>query len=173
MPKNKNLQNPASEGHVVDQVVEIIRFMGENKLAEIDLETSDMKLSLKKHSAVQYQTIQAPAPQISHYPEMVAGAGKNPKASPVKEKETVVEKKSDLQTVTSPMTGTFYRAPSPSSEPFIKEGDSIKAGQTVCIVEAMKMMNEIKSDKAGKIAKILIENGKPVEKGSIILQLEA
>jgi len=71
MPKNKNLQNPVSDRQVVDQVVEIIRFMGENKLAEIDLETSDMKLSLKKHSAVQYQTIQAPATQFSHIPETV------------------------------------------------------------------------------------------------------
>lgn len=173
MPKNKNLQSPVSEGQVVDQVVEIIRFMGENKLAEIDLETSDMKLSLKKHSAVQYQTIQASAPQISHFPEMTIEAGRASKVSSVKEKETVIEKKSDFQTVSSPMTGTFYRSPSPSSEPFIKEGDVIKAGQTVCIVEAMKMMNEIKSDKAGKIAKILVENGKPVEKGSILLQLEA
>ena len=173
MAKTKIAQS--SEGQVVDQVVEIIRFMGENKLAEIDLETSEMKLKLKKHSDVQIQTFQAPMNQ-SYMPAMqffeqntapkIESAGSNTTAQPV---AVVADDKHHK--ILSPMAGTFYRAPSPTSEPFCEEGDTIKAGQTVCIVEAMKMMNEIKSDKAGKIIKILIENGKPVEKGAVLFQI--
>ncbi|OGK12410.1 MAG: acetyl-CoA carboxylase, biotin carboxyl carrier protein [Candidatus Riflebacteria bacterium GWC2_50_8] len=171
MAKTKIAQS--SEGQVVDQVVEIIRFMGENKLAEIDLETSEMKLKLKKHGNVQIQTFQAPMNQ-SYIPAMPFfeqhtapksdSVGSNAAAQPV-----VADDK--YHKILSPMAGTFYRAPSPTSEPFCKEGDIIKAGQTVCIVEAMKMMNEIKSDKAGKIVKIMIENGKPIEKGAALFQI--
>lgn len=169
MPKAKNMQNPTSENQVLDQVVEIIRFMGENKLAEIDLETSEMKLSLKKHSAIQYQTVQV----SSQTPAVVAEPVKTAKSANTAPKAPEAEPKHNYQSVVSPMTGTFYRAPSPSSEPFIKEGDSVKAGQTICIVEAMKMMNEIKSDKTGKIVKILLDNGKPVEKGTVLVHVEA
>ncbi len=70
------------------------------------------------------------------------------------------------------MAGTFYRSPSPSAPPFTKVDDDVKAGQPVCIVEAMKLMNEIKADKAGKIVQILVENGKPVEKGTPLFAIE-
>jgi acetyl-CoA carboxylase biotin carboxyl carrier protein len=171
MAKTKIAQS--SEGQVIDQVVEIIRFMGENKLAEIDLETSQLKLKLKKHGNVQAQTFQMPMNQ-SYMPAMplleqqaasraqTAESAAAPKPVPADDK---------YHKILSPMAGTFYRAPSPTSEVFCKEGDTVKAGQTVCIVEAMKMMNEIKSDKAGKIVKIMIENGKPVDKGSALFQL--
>lgn len=171
MAKAKTAQNPESENGVINQVVEIIRFMGENKLAEIDLETSEMKLSLKKHSNTVIQHVQTPVVHMQAAPVAVNESRPRPKevsapaAKPV-EAETSAHK------LLSPMTGTFYRAPSPTSEPFVKEGDSVTAGQTVCIVEAMKMMNEIKADKAGKIVKILVENGKPVEKGSVLVHIE-
>ena len=71
--------------------------------------------------------------------------------------------------ITSPMVGTFYRSPSPDSPPFIQEGDTIKTGQVVCIVEAMKLFNEIESEVGGKIVKILAENGKPVEYGQKLM----
>jgi len=164
---------PNSEGQVVDQVVEIIRFMGENKLAEIDLETSQMKLKLKKHGNVQMHTVHAPVmpaymPSISALETPAAPANNSAKA-PASAKP--VEAETKHHKILSPMAGTFYRAPSPTSEPFCKEGDSITVGQTVCIVEAMKMMNEIKADKAGKVVKILLENGKPVEKGAVLFHI--
>jgi acetyl-CoA carboxylase biotin carboxyl carrier protein len=74
--------------------------------------------------------------------------------------------------ILSPMAGTFYRAPSPTSPPYVEEGQKVTAGQPVCIVEAMKLMNEIKADKTGKIVKILVENAKPVEKGSELFIIE-
>lgn len=169
MAKAKATQG--SEGQVVDQVVEIIRFMGENKLAEIDLETTQMKLKLKKHGNLQVQTVQAPVsqsfmpamPLFEAQPMPFNGKSSNESAS--------LPAETRHHNLLSPMAGTFYRAPSPESEAFCEEGDSVTAGQTVCIVEAMKMMNEIRADKAGKVLKILIENGKPITKGDVLLYI--
>lgn len=175
MAKAKTVPNPESENGVINQVVEIIRFMGENKLAEIDLETSEMKLSLKKHSEAIIQHVPA---QVVHMPAPVAitensSRKKESEATGKTAKPVAAEENSNAHKLMSPMTGTFYRAPSPTSEPFINEGDIVSIGQTICIVEAMKMMNEIKADKAGKVIKILVENGKPVEKGSVLAHIEA
>ncbi len=173
MAKAKSAQNPESESGVINQVVEIIRFMGENKLSEIDLETSEMKLSLKKHSNMVFQQVQAPVVHMQTAPVTVAENKSRQKEVPASAGKAVeAEEKTNAHKLLSPMTGTFYRAPSPTSEPFVKVGDSVTAGQTVCIVEAMKMMNEIKADKAGKVIKILFENGKPVEKGSVLVHIE-
>jgi acetyl-CoA carboxylase biotin carboxyl carrier protein len=170
MPKAKTPK--FTENQVVDQVISIIKFMGENRLAEIELETSDLKLNLKKHSALQMPVMHHvqnnPLPVLHIEPSQIA---RNNDKAVAHQAKPAAEVPANFQTVVSPMTGTFYRAPSPDSQPFIKEGDVIKAGQTICIVEAMKMMNEIKSDKAGKIVKIVIENGKPVEKGAVIVHI--
>ncbi len=169
MPKAKTPKS--SEDQVIDQVVNIIRFMGENRLAEIELETSELKLNLKKHSVAQMSTINQvqsmPMPLVYAESQTV----RHHEKAATHQAKPVTETPTNYQTVVSPMTGTFYRAPSPDSQPFIKEGDIVKAGQTICIVEAMKMMNEIKSDKAGKIVKIVAENGKPVEKGNVLVQI--
>jgi acetyl-CoA carboxylase biotin carboxyl carrier protein len=77
-----------------------------------------------------------------------------------------------LVTVEAPMVGTFYRAPSPSADPYVREGDVIKEGQVLCIIEAMKLMNEIESKVAGRISKILVENGQPVEYGQPLFRIE-
>jgi biotin carboxyl carrier protein len=84
-------------------------------------------------------------------------------------KEEGKKEEDGLVAITSPMVGTFYRSPSPDSPPFIQEGDTIKTGQVVCIVEAMKLFNEIESEVGGKIVKILAENGKPVEYGQKLM----
>src|SRR5262249_10161486 len=78
----------------------------------------------------------------------------------------------ELHIITSPIVGTFYRAPSPTAEPFVKLGDSVEAGKTLCIIEAMKLMNEIPSDANGDIAKIFVENGQPVEFGQPLFGLK-
>jgi acetyl-CoA carboxylase biotin carboxyl carrier protein len=147
--------------------------MGENKLAEIDLETTRMKLKLKKHADMPVQTVQIPTtpsfiPTSQAFEQLTAINGGAKKTSA---QEQPVEVDDKHHKILSPMAGTFYRAPSPTSDPFCKEGDQIEAGQTVCIVEAMKLMNEIKADKSGKIVKILIENGKPVEKGAVLFHI--
>ncbi len=173
MPKAK--KSITSHDQAVDKVVDLIKFMGENRLSELELETSDLKLSLKKHTTghlpvLQHHMPSMPVPAMQFEPLAMSGKQTTKPAAAVEKAAAAAEDK--YKTIVSPMTGTFYRAPSPDSQPFIKEGDVLKAGQTICIVEAMKMMNEIKSDKAGKVVKILIENGKPVEKGSVLLHLE-
>lgn len=158
-----------SNDEVVNQVVEIIQLMGDNRLEEIELETSELKMTLKKHASivsmpviqhVQHNPVPLSVPQTP-VAEINANGKKRPESS-----EKAAEPESNYHKIISPMAGTFYRAPSPTSASFVNEGDTVIVGQTVCIVEAMKMMNEIKADKAGKVVKILIENGKPVEKGA-------
>ena len=80
--------------------------------------------------------------------------------------------KDGSSSILSPMVGTFYRAPSPNSKPFVSVGDEIKEGQTLCVVEAMKLMNEIPSDKTGVIREVLVENGQPVEYGQILFRID-
>ncbi|MFA4905072.1 MAG: acetyl-CoA carboxylase biotin carboxyl carrier protein [Candidatus Margulisiibacteriota bacterium] len=84
-------------------------------------------------------------------------------------KKEEVKEEDGLVAITSPMVGTFYRSPSPDSPPFVQEGDTVKPGQVVCIVEAMKLFNEIESEIGGKIVKVLAENGKPVEYGQKLM----
>lgn len=170
MPKAKTVvaKNNNSNEKAFDQVIEIIQVMGQNHLAEIELETPEMKMTLKKHGAavamhtIQHNPVQMVTPQYE-----IPAVNLNQKITP-----PVVEEKSepenDYHNVTTPMAGTFYRAPSPTSSPFANEGDIVAVGQTICIVEAMKMMNEIKADKAGKVVKIIVENGQPVEKGETL-----
>jgi acetyl-CoA carboxylase biotin carboxyl carrier protein len=84
----------------------------------------------------------------------------------------VQEEEEKLHIIVSPIVGTFYRSPDPSSDPFVKIGDHVEAGQTLCIIEAMKLMNEIQSDASGKIAKVFVENGQPVEYGQQLFGLK-
>lgn len=168
MPRTKRTEKKNKKNHAIKQVIDIIKFMGENSLSEIDLETSELKMSLKKYSQVQMITAQnlvSPAMQIQQ-PNLTEVTQEK---SAAVEAEKKADSEENYKQIVSPMSGTFYRSPSPSSPPFIDEGSNVTSGETVCIVEAMKMMNEIKSDFDGKVVKILIENGDPVEKGEILL----
>lgn len=164
MPKSKQT-NKAINDKVFTQVSNIIQFMGESNLSEISLETTDLKLELRKNGKTVVQTV-SQQPEVIHNQTVTLPV----KLAQEVKKEEVVE--DNFEKITSPMTGTFYRAPSPTSEPYVEEGSKITKGQTVCIVEAMKMMNEIKSEFNGTIKKILIENATPVEKGSLLFQVE-
>lgn len=156
----------------IDEIIEIIQFMGKHQLAELELETSDLKIKLKKHT---HPNIALPTTQpiiaSNPIPAIVNDDTHVKKEKQEIEKNSVVTSNDNFHKIYSPMVGTFYRAPSPTSPPFVKEGDEVSVGQTVCIVEAMKMMNEIKADKAGKIVKIMIENGQPVEKGAVLFYI--
>ncbi len=167
----------------LDEVLKIIDLMGSTDLVELELETPELKISLKRAgSEPVIQMIQAPqqmmaGPQVlSPQPITVsprpaggtAGSAKPaPAAPPVPEAPKV-----EYHKIVSPMAGTFYRAPSPSAPPYVKEGDLVKAGQPVCIIEAMKLMNEIKADKGGKIIKVPVDNAQPVEKGAALFLID-
>lgn len=147
-----------------DDVAGIIRLMGETGLAELDLEASGVKVSLRRQSACT-RIEQMPAGNDVRVVTPVSPASQPVTSHPI-------QAEAEWHKVVSPMAGTFYRAPAPTAPMFVKVGDVVKVGQPVCIVEAMKLMNEIKADKAGKVVNILIDNGKPVEKGTPLFHID-
>jgi len=149
------------------ELKELIEFLIEKDIAEFELERGDVKVKIKRageHSVVHspaeprfYAVPPAPAVEMAAVPV----AGTTPSAAPAA--PPAVEE--GLHTVKSPIVGTFYEAPSPGAPPFVKAGDSVEVGQVLCIVEAMKLLNEIESDIAGEIVKKLATNGQPIEYG--------
>jgi len=149
------------------ELKELIEFLIEKDIAEFELERGDVKVRIKR--GVEHI---APAPHVPHFAVHPAPASAPPiTAAPVApvpaSGESAVEPavETGLQTVRSPMVGTFYECPSPGSPPFVKLGDVVEIGQVLCIVEAMKLMNEIEADVAGEIVKKLVANGQPIEYG--------
>jgi acetyl-CoA carboxylase biotin carboxyl carrier protein len=148
------------------ELKELIEFLIEKDIAEFELERGDVKVRIKRAGE---HMISIPAtphfamhPAPSPAPQTMASAV--PASVPVvKEAAPAVEE--GLHPVKSPIVGTFYECPSPGSPPFVKPGDVVEVGQVLCIVEAMKLMNEIESDVAGEIVKKLVTNGQPIEYG--------
>ena len=142
------------------EIRDLIDFISETGLNEVNIETEELKLSVKRSADVQTQAVQAAvvqAPAQQAAPAVVPAAAPNVQANaPAADNGNYVE-------VKSPMIGTFYRSANPESASFANVGDSISAGQTVCIVEAMKLFNEIESEVSGTIVKVLVENATPVE----------
>jgi acetyl-CoA carboxylase biotin carboxyl carrier protein len=153
------------------ELKELIEFLIEKDIAEFELERGDVKVRIKRAGE---QVMIAPAPIMQMAPAPVAHAASAQAAAPqggpaVPSKEVVEE--AGLHIVKSPIVGTFYEAPSPGSPPFVKVGDTVEAGQVLCIVEAMKLMNEIESDGAGEIVKKMVSNGQPVEYGQALFAI--
>ncbi|MEA3328422.1 MAG: acetyl-CoA carboxylase biotin carboxyl carrier protein [Candidatus Omnitrophota bacterium] len=131
------------------EIKEMISLMNENNLTELEIERDGLKICLKKSGG---KTIV-----------------KNLPAEETTEPAKIAE---DTHLIVSPMVGTFYRAPSPDADPFVESGQTIEENQVICIIEAMKLMNEIKSDVKGKIAEILVKNGEAVEFGQPLFNVE-
>ncbi len=152
------------------ELKELIEFLKEQDVAEFQLERGDLKVHVKLNVPNQVQYIAAPAMAAApHFPPAStvghvppAHNSPAPAAAPA---APAADSDEGLHQVKSPIVGTFYEAPSPGAPPFVKPGDSVSAGQVLCIVEAMKLMNEIESDVAGEIVKIYVKNGQPVEYG--------
>lgn len=145
-------------------VKKLLDLISESEVDEVSIEEGDFKIKVKKTSdtpsqaPMQYQIPQQPQPpQQPAQPQADQGTASKPEES---EKS---ESKPDGEVVKSPIVGTYYESPSPDSDPFIKVGDHVDAGQTLCIVEAMKIMNEIEAEFAGTIQKILVSDASPVE----------
>ncbi|MDG2342582.1 MAG: acetyl-CoA carboxylase biotin carboxyl carrier protein [Cytophagales bacterium] len=139
----------------VKEIQDIINFIKKTDLDDVSIETENYKIRVKKNNTVvsEIKTNKDTSTQI-----------KKPIESEVKEVVKNEEKKlSNTIIVKSPMIGTFYRSPNPESDPFISEGDTIKIGQKICIIEAMKLFNDIESEVSGKIVKILVDDNSPVE----------
>ena len=150
------------------ELKELIDFIAGSGLNEVNIETSDFKVNIKRDAEqhVIASTVAAPA-QVAPAPQVQAPAAPvaAPASAPAAPKAEAPEAASDagLIEIKSPMIGTFYRSANPESPAFVNVGDEVKAGQTVCIVEAMKLFNEIESEVSGKIVKVLVDDSTPVE----------
>jgi len=141
-----------------DKIQELVQIMRDEDLAEIEVRRWFSSVRVRRPGqelpagALAPQSVQvAPAPHEAEAPPPTA----------------------NLMPIKSPMVGTFYRSPAPDADPYVEENSTIDVGQTVCIVEAMKLMNEIESDVKGRIARILVENAQPVEYGQVLFLVEA
>lgn len=151
MEQKKNTMKPK-------EIQDLIDYISNTGLAEVKIKTEEFELSVKKYadSAAPQVMMQAPAAA----PAPVAAA---PAPAPAAAAAAPAPAPSNLKEVKSPMIGTFYLTSSPDAAPFVSEGSTVTAGQTVCIIEAMKLFNEIESEISGKIVKILVANATPVE----------
>ena len=147
----------SSEREAFRLIEEMLQLMESRGLVELEMEHQGLRIRLKKASST-------PTPQLVEY---VAGT-----PHPVTPPAQKAAEESRRVIIKSPMVGTFYRAPAPDAPPFVEVGQDIEVGQVVCILEAMKLMNEIKSEVAGGVVDVLVENGSPVEFGQPLFAVE-
>ena len=142
----------------IRRLADLLRDYG---LTEVEVERDGVRIRLRREPA----PVAAPATAAaSAAPAAIAGTSAATPGTSASE--------AHLLTIQAPMVGTFYRAPSPDTQPFVRDGDRVKKGQVVCIIEAMKLMNEIESKVAGRVVKVLVENAQPVEYGQPLFLLE-
>ena len=148
---------PSSDDRLVELARRLAGIVNELSLSEVEVESAGLRLRVQRAAiaAAPSAAVAAAAPPTTERPAVIDAA---PLSAAV--------------TIEAPMVGTFYRASSPTAEPYVREGDVVKEGQILCIIEAMKLMNEIESKAAGRVAKILVENGQPVEYGQPLFLLE-
>jgi acetyl-CoA carboxylase biotin carboxyl carrier protein len=159
----KSAASPSIDSPEIQQIEQLLRFMGEHNLEEFEYSRGDLHVRLKKPSTglVYSGSRAAGVPEI-----IVAGPTvSSPAASTSTPSAVEARSTEDLHLIKSPIVGTFYASPSPGAEAFVKIGAFVEVGQTLCIVEAMKLMNEIESDESGEVVRIFAENGQPVEYG--------
>jgi acetyl-CoA carboxylase biotin carboxyl carrier protein len=160
-------KNEMGEYPSLTEIKELIDFVSKKEFNEFELERGGFRLRWRKGGAepapapLSRPPANAPQPAGENRPvEFISAPAAAAQAAPAP-----TPKEEELHVVASPIVGTFYRSPAPTAEPFAKLGDTVEAGKTLCIIEAMKLMNEIPSDASGTVAKIFVENGQPVEYG--------
>ncbi|MFC1624283.1 acetyl-CoA carboxylase biotin carboxyl carrier protein [Candidatus Omnitrophota bacterium] len=149
----------------IKEIKELINLMNENDLLEIEVEREGTKIKIRKSSSGKFEATS----EGLTAPGMIQRVNL-PQEAVVRKKENASEK--NLVPIKAPMVGTFYRAPSPEAKPYVEIGEIIEVGQIICIIEAMKLMNEIKSEVKGKIAEVLVESANPVEYAQTLFMVE-
>ncbi len=152
----------------IRKVKKLIELLEESGIAEIEIKEGEESVRISR---------QPTGAVASHFPIYAPPATPAPRAaaataSPGVESAAAAAPKSNDYTVQAPMVGTFYSAPAPGAKPFVQIGDEVKVGQVLCIIEAMKMMNQIECDRAGKITSVLVQNGDPVEFGQALFSIQ-
>ena len=152
-----------------NQLRELIALLGDSDIQELKLEGDDFRLELRRNlPASQPQLVMQAAPAVAAPLPAAAPAAAAPSAAP----PAAPAVRGDLVEITAPMVATFYRAPSPGDPAFVELGARISVGQTVCILEAMKLMNELEAEVSGEVVEILVENGTPVEFGQVLMRVK-
>jgi len=155
-----------------DQLQKLLALLGDSDIQELKLEGDDFRLEVRRNlpgvapQVVQVPAMAQPVAQASLAPAPSAAAA--PSAPP----PPAAAGRGDLLEITAPMVATFYRAPAPGDPPFVEIGTRISSGQTVCILEAMKLMNELEAEISGEVVEILVDNGTPVEFGQVLMRVK-
>jgi acetyl-CoA carboxylase biotin carboxyl carrier protein len=146
------------------EIKELIKLINENGFTEFEIEREGFRLRVSRSGPVEYVAPITVAPPVAASAPAMAPPPSQPVAAS-KAEEVQEEVSEELHIIKSPLVGTFYRSPSPTSEAFVKIGDQVEAETVVCIIEAMKLMNNIQAEVAGVVVKVFVENGQPVEYG--------
>lgn len=149
----------------IRKVKKLIELLEESGIAEIEITEGEESVRISRHST-------APTTQMFHHAMPQSAPAPQPSAAPAAAPAAETSSVPAGHQVTSPMVGTFYRASNPGAKPFVDVGSSVQAGDTLCIIEAMKMMNQIESDKSGVVKAVLVDNGEPVEFGQPLFVIE-
>ena len=163
--KKPSKSSPSFASPEIQQIEQLFQFMTEHNLEEFEYSRGDLKIRLRKPSP----GVVVSAPRMASAPEIIVpGAVEAPSAATGPagaQAATEARSTEDLHLIKSPIVGTYYESPSPGTEAFVKVGSNVETGKVLCIVEAMKLMNEIESDVTGEVIRIFVENGQPVEYG--------
>jgi acetyl-CoA carboxylase biotin carboxyl carrier protein len=175
--RGRAAQKPAASVNM-DELRELVGLLRDNGLAEIELENEGFRVRLRRESAFTDSSHAAvPQPAPAPVPEKSAAPAPEPATSgpshPGTQATTAASKDQDLHIIPSPIVGTFYRSPSPTADPFVKIGSNVEPETVVCIIEAMKLMNEIQAEASGEVVKIYVENGQPVEYGQPLFGIQS
>ena len=158
-----------------DELHRLLAILAESDIQEFRLEGEDFSLEIKRNLSPASSSVSVqPAIANSEIDQSIVQATQEPAVIPIPsiDPPSAPGSRTDLKEVTAPMVGTFYRAPSPEDPPFVEVGSRIGVGQTVCILEAMKLMNELEAEVSGEIVEILVENGTPVEFGQVLMKVK-
>jgi acetyl-CoA carboxylase biotin carboxyl carrier protein len=150
------------------EIKELIEMLKGTDISELEIERAGVKVRLRKGGDVTFHPVM---PRMEYPPTAIVAPAVTEAPMVSAEKPAEPEKTNQIK-VTAPIVGTFYRASSPDKPPYVEVGDIVKKGQVLCIIEAMKLMNEIESESSGKIVQILLENGQPVEYGQPLFAIE-
>ena len=166
--RTRAAQKPAASVNM-DELRELIGLLRDNGLAELELENEGFRVRLRRESAV----AESSHASAQHAPAPAPAPAASGPAHPGTQATTAAAQDQDLHIITSPIVGTFYRSPSPTAEPFVKIGSNVEEDSVVCIIEAMKLMNEIQAEASGEVVKIYVENGQPVEYGQPLFGIQS
>jgi len=156
----------------MDELRELISLLRDNGLAELELENEGFRVRLRRESTLAEAAPVAPVAHSTPAPAPAPAPPPSGPAHPGTQATTAAAQDQDLHIISSPIVGTFYRSASPTAEPFVKIGSNVDNDSVVCIIEAMKLMNEIQAETSGEVVKIYVENGQPVEYGQPLFGIQ-